>query len=722
MLFDGRFLRRHRICFRPVPLTLRGGLCCCLLVVLISADSPAKATNARLSSDNLTYHGTAQRTGWYDNEGLLTPAAVKSGSFGLLWVSEPLGYAGTTPPRLFAAPLYVSGLDVTGEAGRSDSLDVVFAASATGFIAAINASPAGSLPAGATLWQRRLLERPCGNGTRGILSTPVIDRRLGRIYVVGCDESRAWHVHALDLASGANLDGWPLDLSAEAVNSPGINANGDNRFPSGVAMLQRGALNLSADGRWLYVAFGGEPISGWLLSVDTFQRRVAGAFSITARTDEGVGGLWASGGPSMDSDGDLYVASGSSFINALEGMGNQGVYPDSDGNWSQSILRLTSGAGGSLRLAGTYAPFNYCQAGGQDIDLGSGTPILVDLPPEDSPNWKLLIHGGSKQGNAYLLDRKRMPGSLVRRQACAEDPIKGAGADTSLLSPDIQPVFGTRGPLNVFGPYSDRVGMGDFAKSRTTPAYLNAPDGRHLVYLTGTAKAAEESSESIPPGLARVEIVLNPDEPPYLRLDAIQPELILRNPASPVVTSFNRNNALVWVLDVNVPRSASLYGEDPPRPVLYAIDAISLELLWRSAPGQLYPSGKYNEPLVTDGRVFVGTDRIQAFGLGAAMEHQGAKASRLHGRRAGLSSNASSSAEIDTTNGPELYEARCAACHDQERADVPSRSELSRLDAAELVEKLTLGSMQGRAMGLNADEVNAVAHWLANSETAVTSP
>lgn len=715
----------------PGRLTLRRRPGGCLLIVLAVAAGPVVAENARLGSDNLTYHGTPQRTGWYDDEGTLTPAAVRSGNFGLLWESEPLGYAGTTPPRLFASPLYVSGLEVPGDAGRPRRLDVIFAASATGFAAAINATPAGSVPAGAALWKRRLLKRPCADGTRGILSTPVIDRRLGRIYIVACDEPWAWQVHALDLASGASVHGWPIDLSAEAINRPGVNANGDSRFPSGIAILQRGALNLSANGRWLFVAFGGEPSSGWLLSIDTIQRRVAGAFSVTARTEEGVGGLWASGGPAIDSDGDLYIASGSSYINALAGMGNEALYPDSAGNWSQSILHLAVDAAGRFHLAGTYTPFNYCQAGGADIDLGSGTPVLVDLPPGDSLNAALLVHGGSKQGNAYLLDRKNMPGSLVRRQACTADPIKGAGADTSLLSPDIQPAFGTRGPLNVFGPYSDRVGMGDYAKSRTTPAYLNAADGRHLVYLTGSAKAAEESSESVVPGLARLEIVVNPDEPPFLRLDAIQPEMILQTPASPAVSSLNRRNAVVWVLDMNALRSVSPYGEYPPRPVLYAVDAISMELLWRSPPGQLYPSGKYNEPLVTGGKVFVGTDRIQAFGLGATVEHQGAKAYRLRAEREHHGGNAAtadartpnaSSDAIDTTKGPALYDTHCAACHDQERPDVPSRAELARRKAAAIVEKLTLGAMQGHNLGLEADEVNAVAHWLANSETAVTPP
>ncbi len=701
-------------------LTLSGRQWFCLLILLVATGESAVAENARISSDNLTYHGTRQRTGWYDNESILTPAAVGSGNFGLLWESEPLGYAGTTPPRLFASPLYVAGLPVPGEAGRSRRLDMVFAASATGFITAINASPAGGLPAGATLWKRRLLERPCGSGARGILSTPVIDRQLRRIYILGCDGPWSWHVHALDLASGAPVEGWPFELSAESVNSPGINANGDNRYPSGVAMLQRGALNLSADGRWLFVAFGGGPSSGWLMSVDTLRRRVAGAFSVTARTEEGVGGLWASGGPAIDSGGDLYIASGSAFSNAMAGMGNQALYPDSEGNWSHSILRLAAGAGGGFRLAGTYTPFNYCQAGGQDLDLGSGTPILVDLPPGTSPNTALLVHGGSKQGNAYLLDRKHMPGSLVRRQACAADSIRGASADMSLLSPYPQPAFGTPGPLNVFGPYSDRVGTGDYAKSRSTPAYLQTADDRHLVYLAGTAKAAEESSASVAPGLARVEIVVNSEEPPFLRIDAFQPELVLKNPGSPVVTSFNRRNAVVWLLDVNVPPSASLYGEDPPQPVLYAVDALSMKLLWRSAPGQLYPSGKYNEPLVTDGKVFVGTDRIQTFGLGA-MEASLPNPGRNIDEPVHEHPEATAAA-VDTTNGPALYQQRCAVCHDQKRPDVPSRGALARLDAEAIVEKLTRGPMQGHLLGLSDGEVRAVSYWLGAGERTITPP
>ncbi|MEZ5498464.1 MAG: cytochrome c [Steroidobacteraceae bacterium] len=686
----------------------------CLAAMLsLVATGTLPADNARGDAQNLTYHGNAQRSGWYDAERRLTPERIRSGDFGLIFESDPLAGALGMPPRLFASPLYVTGLELDGSRHQRGRHDVVYAASTTGYVAAINASATPGHARGTTLWQRRIVDAPCGNGTRGILSTPVIDRNRRIIYVVGCDQTRAWVAHALDLATGEPLPGWPLALSAEQVNVEGVNANGANRFPSGVAMLQRGALNLSADGRWLFIPFGGEPVSGWLLSIDTRGARIAAAFSVTARTEEGVGGLWASGGVAIDSDGYVHVASGSSVLNALAGMGHSGVYPDSAGNWGQSILRLGVDSAGRLRLAGTYTPFNYCQAGGQDLDLGSGTPIVVDLAGSESQTPHLLVLGGSKQGNAYLLDRRHMPGNLVKRQPCAADLRHAADQDGSLLAPDVQPSHGVRGPLNVFGPYSDRFGMGDLAKSRSTAAYFRAANGRHFVYMTGTTKAAEDSGISVPPSLARLEIVAHAMQPAYLRIDAVQPELVFQNPGSAVISSHHGHDGIVWVLDVNKPRSASLYGEDAPQPVLYAIDADKLELLWRSPAGLLSPGGKYNEPVVANGMVFVGTDRIQVFGLGAGRSAANAHRPRSEGE--GTTTRGSSyqpAAPGTRDDAAGLYVTHCAACHDQERPDVPPRARLARHSADEIIAKLTTGTMQSHANGLTPSQVESLARWL----------
>jgi hypothetical protein len=111
--------------------------------------------------------------------------------------------------------------------------------------------------------------------------------------------------------------------------------------------------------------------------------------------------------------------------------------------------------------------------------------VLFDLDPARTSTPRLLALGGNKQGNAYLLDRERMPGDLRRRQPCGVDPAR----DGSLLAPQAQPQFGTRGPLNVFGPYSDRFGMGNQAKSRSTGAYFRDRAGRSLLFVTGSQKA-----------------------------------------------------------------------------------------------------------------------------------------------------------------------------------------------------------------------------------------
>jgi hypothetical protein len=81
------------------------------------------------------------------------------------------------------------------------------------------------------------------------------------------------------------------------------------------------------------------------------------------------------------------------------------------------------------------------------------------------------------------------------------------------------------------------------------------------------------------------------------------------------VTSNGSANAIVWVLVGNVARSTPLVGPNVPHPILYALDALDLHALWVSTPSMLQVGGKYNTPAFGHGMIFVGTDRIQAFGL-----------------------------------------------------------------------------------------------------------
>jgi cytochrome c553 len=338
-----------------------------------------------------------------------------------------------------------------------------------------------------------------------------------------------------------------------------------------------------------------------------------------------------------------------------------------------------------------------------DIDLGSGgASLLRDLEATRTSTPRLLVVGG-KQGNAYLLDRERLPGKLDRRPACSDD----AASDGSLLAPEPQPQFAGRGPLNVFGPYSEHDAAMDVARARSVPAHYRDAAGDLYVYLTGNSKRAEGSAESMPPSLVRLKVVTAPEQPAYLRIDRRQQELVLGNPGSPVISSRGSEDAIVWILDENARRSALLAGPDAPAPVLYALDAVSLKVLWKSAPGQLHTSGKYNAPSFAGGEVVVGTDRIQAFGLGAPEPKPVASLPASAAKTGPPAATADSGLD-----GAALYQQKCAMCHDHPQGNIPPRPLIAGRSHSRIVDTLTHGAMRAQASGLSANDIDAVARYL----------
>jgi outer membrane protein assembly factor BamB/type 1 glutamine amidotransferase len=636
------------------------------------------------AADVSGFHGGAARSGWHRDETRLTPAAVAGPGFGALWQSPALHADGDAPARLYATPLYVDRLTLTRGAQQGQTFSAVIAATSNGDVYAINAAKAGDVAPGRILWRTklapacRLQPAPLDGVATGILSTPVLDVARGRLYVTHCDPRQRWQAYALDLASGAVLPGWPVRLDEPALNAVNRNAGPEPVAPKRKFdfRVQRGALNLSPDGSRLYVAFG-ESETGWLASVDTHNARLASAFAAVAMPHRGSGGIWGSGGPAVDQDGFVYVVTGSGFDG----------YKDQPHDWTQSVLKLADGPHG-LTLVGTYTPFNHCRSAKMDIDLGAGGAALL-------PGSPLMVVGG-KQGNAYLLDRARLPGKLNRRPPCSDD----AAGDGSLLPPEPQPQFGTRGPLSVFGPYSEDDAALDLARARSVPAAMRDAAGQLHVFMTGNTRVAPGSAEAQPPSLARL-VVAGETTAPHLRIERRQMDIAFGNPGSPVVSG-SGPGAVVWVLDENARRSALLTGANAPAPVLYAFDADTLTRLWQSAPGELRTSGKYNEPLIVRGQVIVGTDRLQAFGLGATPR----AAARPAAPAAVLSSNPATT-----------WQQRCAACHDAPQGNIPPRALVASRPAARIVDALTHGVMQAQATGLAAADIAALARWLNTSPT-----
>jgi outer membrane protein assembly factor BamB len=145
------------------------------------------------------------------------------------------------------------------------------------------------------------------------------------------------------------------------------------------------------------------------------------------------------------------------------------------------------------------------------------------------------------------------------------------------------------------------------------PAIFRDSHGVTHLFVTGNTKKEAASTTNVAPSLARLKIMTAPGGTAWIAVDQLERTLVFENPGSAVVTSNGSRDAVVWILDPNARRSAPLVGDGAPQPVLYALDAMTLQLLWKSEPGQLQPSGKYNEPVIARGVVLVGTDRIQAF-------------------------------------------------------------------------------------------------------------
>ncbi len=571
-----------------------------LFALFASCSAPTIPGQAR---DWTGFHGDRAKLGWIADEVILTPARVASGDLRERFRTDPFDTldAGGARHRGFAyaSPLYVDRLQVSSGALVGKTLPVVIVATSNADVYALTAFPSEGVPEGTIVWKTRLstatpVPKLDGGVPLGILSTPVLDPTTSppTLYVSSMDAARGWQVFALDAATGAVRPGWPVDLDAKAL-AP-VNRNGPAAVQPAVELSQRAALVLNQDGTRLYVGIGSFAFAsvGWLIGIHTRNPRVESAFSV-APTDavDSNGGIWGAGGPALDERGNVYVATGNSPKES-------GPAPRT---WGNSLLRFAP----DLTLLGTYTPFNYCMLDRNNIDLGGSAPLLLPRPAgaTDGP----LVTFGGKQGTVYLLSTDRLAGR-DRRPPCETD----ASHDASLLPPEI-PGIARRGPLNVFGPYSEVFGQIDNARMRSRPAYFRDDQGAESVFVTGSTKATEESTVSVPPGVARLRIVRNGAAGSYLRVDALARSVAFTNPGSPVVSSDGGSRAVVWVLDQTSPRSARFVDPATPGPILYGLDASTLAVIFKS--GVLPLGGKYATPVVVRGRVFVATDRLIAFGV-----------------------------------------------------------------------------------------------------------
>jgi hypothetical protein len=239
----------------------------------------------------------------------------------------------------------------------------------------------------------------------GITSTPVIARSVGAngtIFVVAMskDSSGGYHqrLHALDLSTlAARVPAVEVTATA-AGNSP--NGSGGNVTFGPGDYKERGAL-LAANGQ-IYTSWASHcddaPYNGWIIAYNEATLAQTAVLNYTPNGSQG--GIWNVGGLAADSAGAVYAMAGNgTFDTTLTSTG----FPNK-GDYGNAVMKLIAGPS-SLTVADYWTASNSVSESASDVDLGSGSPLLLPDQTDASGTVRHLFIGAGKDGNVLLLDR-----------------------------------------------------------------------------------------------------------------------------------------------------------------------------------------------------------------------------------------------------------------------------------------------------------------------------
>jgi len=352
-------------------------------------------------TDVTTYHNDIARTGQNTTETILTQANVNSTTFGLL---RNLSVDGAVD----AEPLYLSQLPIGGVAHN-----VVFV------MTEHDSAYAFDSDSGAQLWKVSLAgsgetssdDRGCGQVSPeiGITSTPVIDRAAGAhgiLYAVAMSKNSSTYfqrLHALDLTTGAELEGGPIAVQATYPGTGDNSSGGQVVFDPKQYKERAGLLLLNGV---IYTGWASHcddaPYTTWIMGYNETTLAQTTVLNLTPNGNEGS--IWQSGGGlAADPQGNIYalIANGT-FDTTLDANG----FPDEQ-DYGNGFVKVST-TGGTLKVADYFDMSNTVNESGGDVDLGSGgAMVLPDLTYGTASTLNLAV-GAGKDGNLYLVNRNNM--------------------------------------------------------------------------------------------------------------------------------------------------------------------------------------------------------------------------------------------------------------------------------------------------------------------------
>jgi hypothetical protein len=381
---------------------------CVLIVGLLALGGRAGA-----QVNVLTAHNDIARDGQNLNETILTPGNVKT-QFGKLFTQPILG------PSI-AQPLYVANVPIAGKGTHN----VIYVASSNA-VYAFDADDNGGTEA-KPLWQLTLISGPVPVGTgciqQGVFGTPVIDPPSatdpsGTIYLVStygdlvnnCDPGTnfQYQLHALDITSGAEKFGGPVEITASVPGTGYGSTGGVLAFNPDTHQQRPGLLLLNGV---VYVAFGSKgdigSWHGWIMSYNAKTLQQIDVFCTTPSVFGG--GLWAGGAALAAEVNDPTKPYGRMFV--ATGNGNYSAVPpfNASQGYSMSVINFDL-TNGKLTPEDIFTPYNEATLEVQDGDLGSGAPVLLPAQTTASGQTLQTLVQIGKSGMVYILNRNDLGG------------------------------------------------------------------------------------------------------------------------------------------------------------------------------------------------------------------------------------------------------------------------------------------------------------------------
>ncbi|HEY1492578.1 MAG TPA: hypothetical protein VGF35_08100 [Steroidobacteraceae bacterium] len=397
---------------RTLPLALLS-LCCAVAFVACGGGSSAAPPTGGSGgggntpppapanpTDIVTYKYDLARTGANVTESILTLANVNSTSFGLQRTLPADG-------KVDAQPLYLANLTVQGALHN-----VLYVATENDSVYAFDVN------SGAQLWHTSVL--PSGESAlppnncdqvqplMGITSTPVIDRNAGAsgiVYLVAMSKSTSsgqYHqrLHALDVTTGAEIAGSPVEISATYPTLSGTTTFDPTQYEERAALLLSQGV--------IYTSFTShcdrEPYSGWIIGFDQSTLARTTVLNVAPNSNGSGPAIWMSGGgPAADADGSIYLLTANgAFETTLDANG----FPNQQ-DYGNSFLRLSI-AGNALAVADYFTMSNVLSEVSQDQDLGSGGILLLPDATDAGGMLRQLAVGAGKDGMLYVVERGAM--------------------------------------------------------------------------------------------------------------------------------------------------------------------------------------------------------------------------------------------------------------------------------------------------------------------------